>query len=202
MVKYSKYLFLACLLISYSYKSHSQNTKEIDRDLEISRITLENYLIQWDMAVMLNRIKKSEATYQKGEGITITIDAPNAKILINNQRGRLKEGDEEIMKAFYSTPVIDLQRNLLKRVTIDFLKDFYSYLPKIPGNEVVKIEYKVTDGNEGKEDDKSAILSSEVYRELRNYKIAFAWTMNDINDVANKRIDKAQFEKRSQTKID
>ncbi len=180
--------------------AQSQNT--IKRDLEICRITLENYLVQWDMAVMLNTIKESKANYSKANGATITILAPNASILITSQRGNLHKGDEEIMNTFYSTEMISLQRKHLKTVTMDFLEDFSSYLPKIGNEELIRIEYIVTDADVVDKFKDSSILPSEVFQEARNYKITYSWSMKDIADLASKSISKEQFGERIQTEIE
>lgn len=189
MVKYSKYLICLVFIVS-SLPSQAQLANRsfdpIQRDLEISRITLENYLKQWEGKPLINKISKVEAEYQSDYGVKFQIDAPHADILMVNQVGRMKKSDEEMMEIFYSEEIISLQKQRLDTALNQFIVDFKTYLPTINPNQVLEFSVKV--GADDKEDSKVKLVDS--------YEMLRSWGISDLESFKKEEITKEEFIKR------
>lgn len=189
MVKNSKYTFLIIGLLLGFY-TQGQTFSPVNRDMEITRVTLENFLKKWDGDPLLNSIKDTEATHQKGEGVTFTITAPNANILMNTQGGMFRSGDHEIMDTFYTQEIISLQKDRLLEAVQKFVVDFYSYMPELSGNENFRVTFKVKDA-EVKKDGK--VLPAAKGAKTRTYQLTAKWAMNDLKDLRDGKLNASQF---------
>lgn len=158
----------------------------IQRDLEISRITLENFLKQWEGKPLINKINKVEAEYQSDFGMKFRINAPYADILMINQSGRMKQSDEEMMETFYTEEIISLQKQRLDSALNQFLTDFKTYLPTINPNQVLEFSIKV--GADDKEE--STVKLVDSYEMLRS------WKIQDVESFKKEEISKEEFIKR------
>lgn len=191
MVNYSKYLFtLAFLFLAIATNAQSNL---VNRDKEICRITLENYLKQWDDEVILNRIEGSKATYSNNT-LSFEIEAPNAQVILNAQRGLFKENDEDVLDMFYDQEMIALQQERLLRATSQFLKDFHTYLPKLETNEHINFIYQV--GDKEKKDKEGKILRLKGAAK-RQYNLNIQWKMSDVKALASGDINNNEFAQRA-----
>ena len=89
-LKNSKYLIAIALMLMVNGLSAQLDTEGFSpakRDTEVTRITFENFLKKWDGDILLNRIKKTKGTYQKGNGMTIRVEAENAQIYMSVHGG-------------------------------------------------------------------------------------------------------------------
>lgn len=189
MVKNSKYLLVSLLMIlSMMMQAQlSENTFDpIKRDVEISRITLENFLKQWEGKPLMNKIEKVEAEYQKDFGVKFKIEVPHADILMIHQGGTFKKGDDEMMETFYTDEIIDLQKQRLDSALNQFIVDFKTYLPTINPNQV--LEFSITVGADEKKESKAKLISS--YEMLRQ------WTIQDLESFKKEEITQKEFIKR------
>lgn len=192
MVKNSKYLFtLAVLLVTLSIKAQSFNA--VDRDMEITRVTLENFLKKWDGDPLLNKITNTEAEYKKGRGVTFKIDAPNADILMNTQGGVFRSGDQTMMDTFYTPEIITLQQQRLMDAIVKFITDFYSYVPELDADEDLRVVFEVKD-SEIKKNGKVAPPSPGASE--RAYVITAKWAMKDLIDLKEGKLDSDLFAKK------
>ncbi|MFY0593033.1 hypothetical protein [Roseivirga sp.] len=189
MVKNSKYILITiCLLIS-GYVS-GQTFDAVKRDMEISKVTLDNFLKKWDGDPLMNKIKKTEVSHKEGEGITFKISAPNASILMNTQGGVFRSGDAKVMETFYSQDIINLQQERLLTALEKFLEDFNSYLPHLSDNEQFRVIFEVKDDElvqNGK------VLPPAKGSEKRSYKLIAKWAMEDLKDLKNGKLSADQF---------
>lgn len=194
MVKNSKYLITLTLLVWLHCGLIAQmiNNKfsPIERDLEISRVTLENFLKRWEGKPLMNKIKKVEAEYQKDYGVKFTIEAPHAEILMINQGGRFHEGDEEIMETFYSEEILELQQQRLDTALNKFIVDFKAYLPTINPNQV--LEFKINVGADEEKEAKVKLINS--------YEIHRQWIIKDLESLKKEEISQEEFIKRVKRK--
>lgn len=158
--------------------------------MEITRVTLENFLKKWDGEPLLNSITNTEASHKKGEGVTFTITAPNAGIYMNTQGGIFRNGDHGIMDTFYSGEIISLQKDRLLGAVQKFVVDFYSYMPELAGNENFKVVFEVRDA-EVKKDGK--VLPSAKGAKTRTYRLTAKWAMNDLKDLRDGKLNADQF---------
>lgn len=192
MVKNSKYL-LILLGLAISINANAQLNPEslslIKRDMEITRVTFENFLKQYDYAVLLNRIKESKAQYINGKGIEIILQAPNASIIMNTQSGRFSNGDNEILDTFYTDEIIALQQKRLEEATKKFIMDFYTYLPKLNKNEIFNVAFNIEDPKI-KVNGEEAPPSPKAGK--RTYQLKATWSMSDINALNQGTISKEQ----------
>ncbi len=154
--------------------------------MEITRVTLENFLKKWDGAPLLNKITNSEAKHQKGQGITFKIEAPNADILMNTQGGVFRSGDQGMMDTFYTPEIILLQQERLIEAVKRFVTDFHSYIPHLDGNEALKVVFNVKDG-EVKKDGK--VIPASPKSEQRAYSITARWNMKDLKDLKEGKLE-------------
>ena len=189
MVKNSKYTFLIIGLL-LSFYTQGQTFSPVNRDMEITRVTLENFLKKWDGEPLLNSIKETEASHRKGEGVTFTIAAPNASIFMNTQGGLFRNGDDEIMDAFYTEEVISLQKDRLFGALQKFIIDFYSYMPELSGDENFKVVFDVKDAEVKKDGE---ILPPAKGAETRTYRLTAKWAMNDLKDLRDGKLNADQF---------
>jgi hypothetical protein len=165
----------------------------IKRDMEITRVTLENFLKQYDEAVLLNQVKESSAVYINGKGIEITLQAPNASIILNTNSGRFSTGDFEILDTFYTDEMIALQKSRLEEATKKFIADYYTYLPKLASNETFNIVFNI-------EDPVIKINGEEVppsgNASKRTYQLKATWSMSDMEALNQGSINEEQLLKR------
>lgn len=189
MVKNSKYITLIILMV-VSISAAAQTFSAVNRDMEITRVTLENFLKKWDGDPLLNKIGNTASEYKKGQSITFTIEAPNADILMNTQGGILRNGDKNIMDTFYTPEIISLQQERLIAAVKRFIADFSSYIPHLDGSEDLKMVFEVKD-SEVKKDGKPIPPSPRA--KTRAYMITAKWTMKDLKDLKEGQLDADQF---------
>ncbi|MFT6054919.1 MAG: hypothetical protein ACJAXB_000712 [Candidatus Endobugula sp.] len=196
MVKNSKFLlYLLGLVISINLSAQlkSEGLSPVKRDMEITRVTLENFLKQYDEAVLLNQVKESSAVYINGKGIEITLQAPNASIILNTNSGRFSTGDFEILDTFYTDEMIALQKSRLEEATKKFIADYYTYLPKLASNETFNIVFNI-------EDPVIKINGEEVppsgNASKRTYQLKATWSMSDMEALNQGSINEEQLLKR------
>lgn len=168
----------------------AQTFSAVNRDMEITRVTLENFLKKWDGDPLLNKIHNTEAEYKKGESITFKVEAPNADILMNTQGGVFRAGDRNMMDTFYTPEIISLQQERLIEALKKFVTDFYSYIPHLEGNEDLNVVFEVKD-SEIKKNGK-VVPASPKARE-RAYIITARWEMKDLKDLKDGKLEAAQF---------
>ncbi|MFT6873304.1 MAG: hypothetical protein ACJAVN_002324, partial [Roseivirga sp.] len=144
MVKNSKYIALVIIMV-ISTGAYAQTFSAVNRDMEITRVTLENFLKKWDGDPLLNKIENTEADYKKGKSITFTVVAPNADILMNTQGGVFRTGDQGMMDTFYTPEIISLQQERLISAIKRFITDFNSYIPHLEGAEDLMMVFDVKD---------------------------------------------------------
>ena len=193
MVKNSKYL-LSLIILFLGFGLHGQGAfSPIDRDMEITRITLENFLKKWEGEPLLNRIAKTEASHQKGEGVIFKIEAPNADIFMNTQGGMFKSGDQEMMDTFYTDEIVSLQQQRLTEAVAKFVMDFYSYMPLLQDSERFKVVFEVKDAEKKKDGE---VVPPSPKSKVRTYQLIASWEMKDLNDLKNGKLKANQFSKK------
>lgn len=192
MVKNSKYLlYLLGLVVSISMQAQlqQQGLSPIKRDMEITRVTFENYIKHYDEAILLNSIKESEADYKSGKGVEIHFESPNANVFINTPAVRFGNRDNELLDTFYTDEIINLQQKRLKEATKRFIRDFHSYLPHLKSNEEFKFVFNIQDTKvkvDGKE------LPPSPKSTSRTYKLEFTWKMSDMEAFSKGEINEDQ----------
>lgn len=189
MVKNSKYTTLIIMMV-VSISTYAQTFSAVNRDMEITRVTLENFLKKWDGDPLLNKIENTKAEYKEGQGITFTIQAPNANILMNTQDGMFKNGDKTIMDTFYTSEIISLQQDRLISAIKRFITDFSSYIPHLEGSEDLMMVFEVKD-SEVKKNGKTVPPSPKA--NSRSYVITAKWTMKDLKDLKAGQLGAYQF---------
>ncbi|WP_323756643.1 hypothetical protein [Roseivirga sp.] len=195
MVKNSKHLiYLLGLVVSINAQAQLQQNglSPIKRDLEITRVTFENFLKHYDDALLLNNIKESEGDYKDGKGVEIQFEAYNANIYINTA-ARFGNNDNEILDTFYTDEIISLQQKRLEEATKKFIKDFHSYLPQLKPNEEFKFVFNIEDSKikvDGKE------LPPSPKSAKRTYKLEAVWKMRDIDAFSKGEINESQLSDR------
>uniref|UniRef100_UPI004047FD79 hypothetical protein n=1 Tax=Roseivirga sp. TaxID=1964215 RepID=UPI004047FD79 len=196
MVKNSKYLvLLICLTVGIKMQAQikSEGFSPIKRDMEITRVTFENYLKKYDEAPLLNNIRATEATYTEGKGVEIKVEAPNAEILMNTQFNNFKMGDDEILDTFYTEEIINLQQKRLEKAISRFVVEFRSYLPKLKPNETFSIVLNIADAKRtvnGKEKAPSPKAGSRAYH------LSVTIKMSDLNALDKGELSETQFSER------
>ncbi len=185
MVKYSKYLLtLIGLFVAFQATAQmsSDRFSPLQRDLEVTRVTLENYLKRWGGEMMLNHFDKAEAKYQKGQGVIITVEANNADIYMSVHNGSFRNADDNILDTFFSDDMINLQKQRLEEAIKSFFEAYKSYLPKLDGGEKVTITFDVKDRirkqKNGKQQEPTPLAHKRTYKmaaeisasDLENYK--------------------------------
>ena len=191
MVRNSKYLVSLLAILTMNHLYAQDHT--LKRDMEICRITLENHLKQWNQSLILNSIEESRVQYDE-QKLTFTISAPHAQIFLTNPKGILRKVDGEMIGSFYNNEMIALQQKRLFKATQDFLADFHSYLPKLKTNEEVSFQYIVSSTNLS---DKERTQTKEKNQKPSDYTLSFSWNMENITDLAEGTIDKAEFAQRA-----
>ncbi|MBO3700635.1 hypothetical protein [Roseivirga sp. E12] len=192
MVKNSKYILTLALLLGV-LSAKAQSFSAVNRDMEITRVTLENFLKKWDGDPLLNKITNTEAEYKKGQGVTFKVDAPNADILMNTQGGIFRSGDQGMMDTFYTQEIISLQQERLIDAIIKFITDFNSYIPHLDGNEDLKVVFEVKD-SEVKKNGK--VLPPSPKASERAYVITAKWNMKDLKDLKEGKLEADLFAKK------
>lgn len=195
MVKNSKHTLLLLSLL-YSVSISAQSFNAVNRDMEITRITLENFLKKWDGDPLLNSIGKSDARHQKGEGVTFTVEAPNATILMNTSSATFRKGDNEIMDTFYTEKILTLQQERLTEAIKKFVVDFYSYMPELDNQEHFTVIFEIKDEELERN---GKILPPTANASIRTYSFKVKWTMNDLKDLKIGKLKADQFSKRITT---
>ena len=183
MVKNSKYLItLIGLVVTLHASAQSNNGRfsPINRDLEVTRVTLESFFKKWDGDMMLNQFKDAEAAYQKGKGITITISASNADIYMNVHNGNFQNADHSILDTFFSDDMIALQKERLVSALKSFFEVYKSYLPKLEGNETIMIAFEVKDRIKNAKDGKQIKPSPLSHK--RTYQLNAEISASDLED--------------------
>lgn len=193
MVKNSKYL-LCLLILVFCFEAHGQGTfSPINRDMEITRITLENFLKKWEGEPLLNRIANTEASHRKGEGITFKVEAPNADIFMNTQGGMFRSGDQEMMDTFYTDAIVSLQQQRLAEAISKFVEDFYNYMPHLQDNESFRVVFEVKDAERKKDGD---VVPPSPNAKTRTYQLIARWQMKDLKDLKDGKLNANQFSKK------
>lgn len=186
MVKYSKYLLLiwvSMMSIELNAQFAQKSFDAIERDSEITRVTLENHLKTWSEKPLLNKIKSTASSYEKGEGLSVTIDAPNSRVFLENGVNWSLKEDQELLDTFYDEGMITLQQDRLIHCISKFLADFHTYLPQLPSNETYSFEVIVQDRNKENE----AVKSTEKAA-LRKYKLTITIGANELQSLNNKNV--------------
>jgi len=181
MVKNSKYLIsLIGLVVTLNASAQSSNGRfsPIQRDLEVTRVTLETFLQKWDGDMMLNQFKDTEASYSKGKGITITISANNADIYMSVRSGSFQSADDSILDTFFSDDMVALQKERLVNALKSFFETYKSYLPILETGEKVMISFDIKDGIRNKKDGKQIEASPLSYK--RTYQLKAEISATDL----------------------
>lgn len=167
----------------------------LQRDMEISRVTLENFLKKWDGEPLLNNIQQTSGTYSKGKGVEFKIEAPNARIFLDGRVTWSKNQDNVLMDTFYDEEMVALQKERLKYSIAKFIKDFNSYLPAIESSEEIEFLFEVKDPVNKKDEQPSA----SPKQNLRTYYIAFTISGTDISSLKSTELSVNQIESRIKT---
>jgi hypothetical protein len=184
MVKNSKYLIMLIGLVVTLNASAQGNGRfsPVQRDLEVTRVTLETFFKKWDGNMMLNQFKDVQADYKKGLGITISMSADNAEIFMSVHNGNFQNADNLILDTFFSDDMIALQKERLVDALKAFFDTYKSYLPKLESGEKVLIAFDVKDRikkeKSGKQLEPSPLSHKRTYQleaeisasDLENYK--------------------------------
>ena len=196
MVKNSKYLiYLLGLVVSVNALAQLQQEgmSPIKRDTEITRVTFENFIKNYDDAVLLNNIRESKGDYESGKGLEISFEATNASIYINTASARFGNHDYEVLDTFYTDEVISLQQKRLEEATKKFIRDFHSYLPHLKSNEEFRFVFNIKDSKikvDGKE------LPPSPKSAKRTYKLEAVWKMSDLDAFNKGEINESQLSDR------
>ena len=142
---------------------------------------------------MLNRIEDSKADYTNNQ-LSFELDAPNAQIILNAQRGLFKENDEDVIDIFYDKEMLALQQDRLLQATSDFLQDFHTYLPKLNANESISFIYKIKDKDRVDKNGKPIVLKGAS---KRKYNLNIEWKMSDVQALAKGNISQKEFAQRA-----
>ena len=167
----------------------------IQRDTEISRVTLENFLKKWDGDPLLNRVHETTSSYTKGKGVEFNIDAPNAMIFLDGRITWSKNQDKALMDTFYDEEIIRLQKDRLKISVARFLEDFSTYLPKVEANENISFVFSVKDPVNKSEEQPG----TSPRQNLRTYQIAFSISGADLNTLNSNDLSQTEIENRIKT---
>ena len=84
----------------------------IERDSEITRVTLKNHLENWNKAPLLNSVRKTKVNYTKGQGLSITIDAPNSRVFLENGVKWSFKEDKALLEDLLAAAVNDAVRRV------------------------------------------------------------------------------------------
>ena len=181
MVKYSKYLMALGLMLVVSglWAQGGGKFSPLQRDMEISRVTLENFLKKWTGDPLLNNIRQTTSKYNAGEGVVFSIEAPNARIFLDGRISWSNNSDKALMDTFYDEEIIRLQKDRLKLSVARFLQDFSSYLPDVNENEKISFLFEVSDPVNDKDEQPAA----SPKQNLRTYYINFSIEGSDLKDL-------------------
>ncbi len=161
--------------------------------MEITRVTLENFLKKWDGAPLLNKISNTEVEHKKGSGVKFKVEAPHANILMNTQGGMFINGDAQIMDTFYTNEIISLQQERLVACIKKFISDFYTYMPQLSSDENFEIVFEVKDAKV-KRDGK--VMPPTPKADTRQYQLTARWKMTDLKDLKDGKLNASQFTER------
>lgn len=194
MVKNSKYIIALGLMLITSglWAQAGSKFSPLQRDIEISRATLENFLKKWDGDPLLNNIHQAHAAYTKGKGVEFNIEAPNARIFLDGRIVWSKNEDKSLMDTFYDEEIIRLQKDRLKLSIAKFLQDFSSYLPQVETKEEISFLFEVKDPVNKKEE----APDSSPKQKLRTYRIAFSISGEDLKALNSSELNKNEIENR------
>lgn len=167
----------------------------IQRDTEISRVTLENFLKKWDGEPLLNRVDETKSSYSRGKGVEFNIDAPNAMIFLDGRISWSKSPDKVLLDTFYDEEIIRLQKDRLKVSIAKFLEDFSSYLPKVETTEEISFVFNVKDPENKTEQQPG----TSPKQNLRTYQIAFSISGADLNTLNSSNLSRNEIENRIKT---
>ncbi|NVJ48084.1 MAG: hypothetical protein HWE21_03635 [Cytophagia bacterium] len=197
MVKNSKYLIVLLLMLVASglWAQSGGKFSPLQRDIEISRVTLENFLKKWDGEPLLNKVQEATAAYTKGKGVEFKIEAPNARIFLDGRITWSNQSDKALMDTFYDEEIIRLQKDRLKVSVTKFLEDFNSYLPEIESNEELSFVFIVKDPVNKKEEQPD----SSPKQGLRTYQIAFSISGADLSTMKSSAWSNNEIENRIKT---
>lgn len=194
MVKNSKYLIVLSLMLVTSglWAQSGSKFSPLQRDIEISRVTLENFLKKWDGEPLLNNIQRTTTDYTKGKGVEFNIEAPNARIFLDGRMVWSKNEDKSLMDTFYDEEIIRLQKDRLKLSIAKFLQDFSNYLPQVETKEEISFLFEVKDPLYKKEE----TPDSSPKQKLRTYQIAFSISGADLNTFNSSELSQNEIENR------
>lgn len=197
MVKNSKYLIALCLMLVTSglWAQTGSKFSPLQRDTEISRVTLENFLKKWDGDPLLNNIQQTNAAYTKGKGVEFNVEAPNARIFLDGRIVWSKNEDKSLMDTFYDEEIIRLQKDRLKVSVARFLQDFSTYLPQVESNEEITFQFEVKDPINKKDE----TPDSSPKQKLRTYQIAFSISGADLKALNSSELSQSEIENRIKT---
>ncbi|WP_305983394.1 hypothetical protein [Roseivirga thermotolerans] len=200
MVKNSNYLLTAFALVFLTINTSQAQMKNgkfspVERDLEISRVTLENFLKKWEGAPLLNRIQKTESSYTEGQGATIFIEAPNARIFLDGRMNWSRELDTDLMDTFYDNEIVALQQQRLKSSLAHFLHQFSNYLPGVKANESIIFHFDIHDPVINQEEDPA----TSPKQPERTYQISFSIAQADVLNIESNKLSIEQIENRIKT---
>lgn len=189
MVKYSKYLLLIWVsIISIELKAQfaQESFNVIERDSEITRVTLKNHLKNWSESPLLNSVEETVIEYTAGKGLYINIDAPNSQVFLENGVQWSFEKDLDLLDTFYDAEIVKLQQERMAKCLRNFIVDFHSYFPTIAAHESYRIEVKV--------DDRPNKTGEQTFSEklhLRQYKMTLSISAMDLKKL---KTDKEEIE--------
>lgn len=192
-VKNSKYWILLLAIMVSSPIIAQINTEafsSVKRDTEVTRITFESYLKQWDGEVLLNRFRETTADYKTGQGMTINIVAENAHIYMSAQGGSFENADGDVMDTFFNDDMIDLQKTRLAAAVKKFMIEYKNYLPVLKGNETIKFVFDVKDQRR-KHNGKEVPATKLAHK--RTYHMEASITYSDFNAYKSGSLNEAGF---------
>lgn len=183
------------LVTSELWAQSGSKFSPLQRDMEISRVTLENFLKKWDGEPLLNNIQHASADYTQGKGIEFKVEAPNARIFLDGRITWSKNQDNVLMDTFYDEEMVGLQKERLKQSIAKFIKNFSSYLPTIDNSEEIEFLFEVKDPVNKKDEQPAA----SPKQNLRTYYIAFTISGTDLKSLRNTELSVDQIESRIKT---
>ncbi|WP_288343089.1 hypothetical protein [uncultured Roseivirga sp.] len=192
MVNNSKYLIAFCLMLVTSGLWAQSNSKfsPLQRDIEITRVTLENFLKKWDGEPLLNSIQHATGAYKAGAGVEFNIEAPNSRIFLDGRIAWSSHKDKTLLDTFYDAEIVNLQKNRLKMSISKFLEDFSSYLPQIKSNEIVSFVFNVKDLPAKKTEQPDTSPNEN----LRTYQITFSLSGADLETIKSTEMNRNEIE--------
>lgn len=180
MVKNSKYL-LSTIALLCSIMAEAQMKDSFDamkRDSEITRVTLENHLKNWNDGQLLNKIQNTSVSYESGKGLLIKIEAPNSEIYLSNGVNWSFNTDNELLDTFYDDDMIMLQQSRLSKSIAKFIADFHTYLPSIKADETYSFYFDVKDEQKKNESTQESPMAHK-----RQYQMDIQFNAEELNAI-------------------